>query len=221
MSFAPKPPPTSGAIARIRPFSRPSHSARSFRTSNGIWVETHTVSPPPSSGRASNVFVSMGTGARRWFTTRPRTTTSAPFSASSSQSEANASARFVPASGNRSGASFSSAASAPITGGRGSYSTPTTSTASTAWAWVSASTTATGSPTNRTTPLARTGRSNGPSTLLDGGWGSRSRSAAASTATTPGIAAATDASMPEIRACAIMERTNEARSAPSTGMLST
>src|SRR5438034_1280265 len=122
-SLAPKPPPTSGAMTRTRSFARPSHSARSFRMSNGTWVETHTVSRPSSSGTTRIAYASMGTGATRWFSIRARTMTSAPASTSASHSVSNASASVDPASGNRSGAPEARAASDPTTTGIGSYST--------------------------------------------------------------------------------------------------
>ena len=63
--------------------------------------------------------VSIGTGARRWFTNRPRTTTSAPASTSASGS-VNACATFVPNAGHSSGASSATAASTSVTAGSGS-----------------------------------------------------------------------------------------------------
>ncbi len=42
-SFAPNPPPTSGATMRTRFLSTSSSSARSLRTSNGTCVEHQTV----------------------------------------------------------------------------------------------------------------------------------------------------------------------------------
>ncbi len=84
-SLAPNPPPTSGAITRTRFLSTPRSSARSLRISNGTCDDTQTVYPPSSSGMTAIAFVSMGTGARRCWTTRSRTTTSAPSRTSSSQ----------------------------------------------------------------------------------------------------------------------------------------
>ncbi len=220
-SFAPNPPPTSGATTRTFDRSSPSHSATSFRTSNGTCVETHRVSPPSSVGSATAAFVSIGTGASRWCTTRARTITSAPSSTSSSHASSNVWARLVPASGNSIGAPGARAASGPTTGSSGSISTTTDSAASCACSRVSASTTATGSPTYRTTSAASTGRGKGPSTLPAGGWGARSRSTATRTAATPGIADASAVSTPEIRPCAMMDRTNTARRAPSGRIAST
>src|SRR3990170_6112253 len=80
---------------------------------------------------------------------------------------------------------------------------------------------ATGSPTYRTRSPARSGRAKGPSTFPDGGRGGRSRSAAVRTAVTPGISAALATPTPDTAACAIMDRTKQACSAPSTGTSST
>ena len=83
----------------------------------------------------------------------------------------------------------------------------------------SATTTAMGSPTKRTVPVARSGRPNvsghmpGPN---GGGIGGRSRSAAVSTASTPGIAAAPLVSTEAMCAWAIVERTNTAAAAPAS-----
>ncbi len=88
--------------------------------------------------------------------------------------------------------------------------------ASTAWPRVSATTTATGSPAKRTTSLASTGRriscgvsTGGPAVAN----GSRFRSAAVYTPTTPGIPAASAVSTPLTFAWAKPERTNTAYSA--------
>ncbi len=104
-SLAPNPPPTSGAIVRTASRSTPSTSARSFRTSNGTWVDTQTVYVPSPWGSTAMPLPSMGTGATRWFTNRARATTSAPSSTSSSQSVENALATFDPCPGHSSGAS--------------------------------------------------------------------------------------------------------------------
>ena len=92
------------------------------------------------------------------------------------------------------------------------------------------STIATGSPTNRTRSTASSGsdhfppRGIGPSaggasgggSSAGGGGGMSVMSAAVSTATTPGCASASDASMPVMSACATGERTNVARTAPAS-----
>ena len=227
-SFAPNPPPTSGAMVRTRSFGTSSISARSERMSNGTCVDTHTVKPPSASGTTMMPFVSMGTGARRWFTNRPRTTTSAPASASVSQFISKACATLLPDSGQSSGAPSATAASTSVTAGSGSYIGTINSAASWARASVSATTMAMGSPTYRTTSLASTSRTKkGPSSVPDspstfplGGWGGRPRSSASKTVTTPGSARAASTSTPESAAWGIMERANTARSAPSTAMFS-
>ena len=75
---------------------------------------------PSGSGTTAMALVSMGTGARRWFTNRPRTTTSAPASTSASSGSANACATFVPNAGHSSGAPSATAASTSVTAGSGS-----------------------------------------------------------------------------------------------------
>ena len=147
MSFAPKPPPTSGATIRTRFLSTSSSSARSLRTSNGTCVETQIVYPPSSSGTTAIALVSMGTGATRCCTTRARATTSAPASASASQSCSNACATFDPWAGNSMGAPSAAAASTSVTASSASTTGHTSSAASCPCASESAITTATGSPT--------------------------------------------------------------------------
>ena len=157
----------------------------SSRTSNGIWVDTHTVTPPPDSGTTAIAFVSIGTGASRWFTNRPSTTTSAPASTSSSQSVSKAFATFEPRAGQSKGAPSAAARSTSVTASSGSYSGCTSSTASSPAASDSARISANGSPTNRTVSRARTSRPNtpsrvplAPSTLPLGGIGGSERSSA-------------------------------------------
>ena len=142
-----------------------SSSARSSRTSNGTCVETHTVNPPSPSGATAIAFGSMGTGATRWFTNRPRATTSEPARTSSSHRTSNASATLLPWSGHSSGASSATAASTSVTAASGSRSGRTISAASWPTARDSATTSASGSPTNRTTSRAITSRPNGPSSV--------------------------------------------------------
>ena len=141
---------------------------------------------PSSAGTTAIPFVSIGAGATRWFTNRPRTTTSAPSSGSSSDVDSKEWATLVPNAGHSSGASSATAASTSTTTGNSSYSTATSSAASTACSRVSATTTATISPTNRTTSRAKGSRLNNPSTsacvspstVPDGGRGERPRSVA-------------------------------------------
>ena len=72
-----------------------------------------------------------------------------------------------------------------------------------------------GSPTNRTTSIAKKGRRiSWFNKGIEGFAGSMSTSAAVSTAITPGIDNASLASMPVIFACAIEERTKEICRAP-------
>ncbi len=133
----------------------------SVLTSNGICVDAQIVSPPPSSGTTANASGSIGTGARRWFMNRARTTTSAPAKTSSSQSLSKRCATFVPIPGNNRGAVGSAAATGSVTTSSGSASSHSTSAASSACAAVSATTRAYGSPTNRTRSRASTSRWNG------------------------------------------------------------
>ena len=106
--FAPKPPPTWGAIRRISPISIPNIAAAAMRAMCGIWQPTYTVSlwPRPSSpGSTATAPPSIGTTASRWFSNRPRTTTSAPASTSSPGGSRRPSTAFVPSSSKSNGAS--------------------------------------------------------------------------------------------------------------------
>src|SRR5262245_42850604 len=170
--------------------------------------------PPVSpSGAATAVLGSIGAGMTRWFTRRARSTTSASSILAESPVQGASTATLPPCSGNSSGAPGSSAATGSVTTGSGSYSTETSSAAWSACSRVAATTTATASPRKRTTSRASCGRAmtGGP---IPGGRGGRSRSAAVSTATTPGMPAAWLVSSPPMRACATTERTKTACSAP-------
>ena len=203
-ALPPKPPPTSGAITRIWRGFRPKMRAANMPNRWGIWVETCTTSswPSPSSpGCTVMALPSIGTTAMRWFSKRPRTTTSAP--ASGSPSSRRPAARLLPMASNCSGASSASASSMSTAASNGSQSTSTASTASAAWALVSAATTTTGSPTNRALSSASGGRAVASlSAAPKGKKRGRPRSAAVSTATTPGRSTAALVSMAPMRACA-------------------
>ena len=83
----PNAPPTWGAITRMRSSSSSNILATRAATPCGICVETYTVMsrPLPSSpGDTTIALPSIGITAMRWFSKRPRTTTSAPASGSSS-----------------------------------------------------------------------------------------------------------------------------------------
>src|SRR5690242_13256373 len=86
-----------------------------------------------------------------------------------------------------------------------------------ACALVRATTTATGSPTNRTRPMASSGRANTSGLSSTGGMRSPPMSPAVNTPTTPGIARASSASADRTSAWAIGDRTNTPCSAPSQG----
>ena len=101
----------------------------------------------------------------------------------------------------------------------GSTSAHTASAASTAWAFVSATTTASGSPTKRTTSFASSGWATWPSSGLDMS-GPTSMSSAVKTPTTPGMAAASAVSMDSMRPWAVKARTNATCRASVGAMLS-
>ena len=73
-AFAPKPPPTSGAITRIVSASRCNASASLSFKLCGICVAQLKVKRPSSPQIAAAEFGSSGAPATRWFTYRPRTT---------------------------------------------------------------------------------------------------------------------------------------------------
>ncbi len=141
---------------------------------------------------------------------------SQPSNSASSRPKSNATATFVPASG-WSTTSSVAAASGSTTAGSGSTSTHTASAASTPWAGCSLSTTATGSPTNRTRPVARRGRSIAWLSMGTGGpSGATSMSAPVTTAATPGMRRASSTSTPSSTPWATVDRTKVACSAPSS-----
>ena len=118
--FAPKPPPTSGAITRICSGSSPSMPASTMRSWCGVWVESQAVSRPSGPSSAADERGSSGHGAMRWLSTVPDTTTSQPSNSCSSWSgEPVWAATFVPASGKSSTSSFA-ASSGLTTAGSGS-----------------------------------------------------------------------------------------------------
>lgn len=85
-----------------------------------------------------------------------------------------------------------------------------------AWIAVSATTTATGSPTKRTRPVASRVRVISWLNIgISGGAGSKPKSSAVEIATTPGISDAALVSIDRISPCATIERTNAAWSALS------
>ena len=103
--FAPKPPPTAGAITCTWSGSISSAAARPSRTPNGAWVGTFTSSLPSACGSTRMPFDSIGTAATRWLTKRPLTTTSASSRICGSWPKSNSIAMFEPCSGNSSVAS--------------------------------------------------------------------------------------------------------------------
>ena len=214
--FAPNPPPTVCAITRTSSTGRPSEVATISRIEKTSWMDAHTVSPF-SSGAAVHAFTSSGTGARICATTLCSITTWASWKKAGSSPVSNSIATLVPASGNRWGASAMAAWAGSTTAGRGSMSATTTSAASNAWARVSATTTASGSPTNRTTSRARIGRANASGSAPDVHIGFRSRSREVKTPTIPGMAAASSTSTPSNLPCARKDRTNTAWAAPDEG----
>ena len=130
-------------------------------------------------------------------------------------------ATFVPAAGNSRGAVSASACSMSTSASRGSTSTITASAASIAAERVSATTATTGSPTKRTVPDARIGRAISWLTIPIGSSGGRSRSAAVTTASTPGAVAASVVSISTMRPWAIVERTKTTCAAPGAATSST
>jgi hypothetical protein len=98
--FAPKPPPTSGAMTRNWPGSIPSVAARPKWSRCGTWVESHAVIRPSGPTSAAAERTSSGQAARRWLTSVSRTTTSQPSKSLGSWSERPARpATLVPISG--------------------------------------------------------------------------------------------------------------------------
>ena len=83
-----------------------------------------------SPGSAVHAFISSGTGARIWATTRCSITTSAFSKNAGSSPVSNSIATFVPASGKRRGASAAAAAAGSTTAGSWSTSAITISAAS-------------------------------------------------------------------------------------------
>ncbi len=214
-SLAPKPPPTSGAITRIASVPRPVTSASAARTPKGVCVVDQWVSRPSSPQAAAAARTSSGQGARRWLTMSRLTTTSQPSKNDGSSSPPTEAATLVPASG-KSSTSPSSASLGCTTGGSGSYSTSISSVASTACSRDSATTTATGSPTKRTMPVASIGRAIASGTIPSPGLrsGSSPMSSPLSTSSTPGAASAAEVSMDSMRAWATGERTKARTAAP-------
>ncbi len=105
--FAPKPPPTSGAITRTCAGSSPSVPASTMRSWCGVCVESQAVTRPSGPTSAAAERGSSGHGAIRWLTSVPETTTSQPSNSFSSCSgEPERQATFVPASGKSSTSSF-------------------------------------------------------------------------------------------------------------------
>ncbi len=119
-ALAPKPPPTAGATTRTRSSSSPTAPASGSRTPCGFWVGTWAVNASSPSGWTRMPFGSIGTGASRWFTNLPVTTTSASSRIEGSSPKLNSMARFEPCSGNTAGASSASAASGSTTVSNGS-----------------------------------------------------------------------------------------------------
>ena len=116
--FAPKPPPTSGAIdAHLRSAPCPSIPAIASRSWCGVCVLSQTVSLP-SSNCAAIERGSSGHGAIRWLTSVPETVTSQPSKRSSALAAGGCvrAATFVPASGKSSVSSFSASSGSTTTG---------------------------------------------------------------------------------------------------------
>ncbi len=112
--FAPKPPPTSGAITRTSAGSSPSIPASTIRSWCGVCVDSHAVRRPSSPTSAAADRGSSGHGAIRWLSIVPETTASQPSNSFSSCSgEPERAATFVPESGKSS--VLSSAASSGLT----------------------------------------------------------------------------------------------------------
>ena len=225
--FAPNPPPTSGATTRIASGGSPM-AVKISRDSWAFWVDVQTVSFP-SLNTAAVARPSIGRAATRWLTTSPSTMTSHPSKIESSPMgrpplHAHVGARVGEQQGlirqrgldRRHGGQQLVVDADQLRGVLAPYV-------------LSVSTSATGSPTNRTRSNANSGSCQtppigaGPSgggassgTGSAGGGGGRSvMSAAVSTATTPGASSAAEVSMPVIRACATVDRTNVARTAPA------
>ncbi len=119
MIFAPKAPPTSGAMTRIWDGSSPSTPASASRSPCGACVQSQAVSLP-SSNVAAIERGSSGHGAIRWLRSVSETTTSQPSKRSSACAAGSVwAATFVPASGKSSVSSFS-ASCGSITTGSGS-----------------------------------------------------------------------------------------------------
>ena len=213
-ALAPNPPPMSGTITRTSPSSRRSEAAISPRRANGCWDVAQTVSRP-ASGETTMASGSRGTGARRWFTKRPLTVTSAPRSGSSSVPEAKWPATLEACLGKRCTWEPWRAAAGSVTTSSGSRSTWTSAAASPAASLDSAMTIASGSPTKRTRSSARRGRANGAGTISNPTRAGRSRSAPVRTATTPGSAAAALVSIALTWAWASGERTKTACRVPT------
>ena len=122
-SFAPKPPPTSGAITRQRDSGTPQTTATNVRTKCGTWVELYSVSSSAAAPQlAITARASIGTGVSRWLSMVWRITTGAASKTASKPSVlcAIVQQRLPGASSCTSGAPGSSAFSAWITGGSGS-----------------------------------------------------------------------------------------------------
>ena len=195
-NLPPNPPPTCGA-RRARATGRCRGSRRRHRARVCTrWVEAHRTTPSPS-GIARR---------RRAPSARPRHAGSRTDRARRGRPRRSPRPRLRSCSSQASGA----VSSPSSTTGSGSTSTTTSSAASAASAAVSATTTASGSPTNRTSPSARGGRVNVASSIGCPRNGASPRSAAVSTATTPGAERAELVSTARRRPCATDERTNAA-----------
>src|SRR4051794_27681780 len=138
-------------------------------------------------------------------------------SRSSGSSGDSLTATLLPCSSYSSGAPSANASSASTTAGSSSISTKTAAAASAPCWRDSANTTATCSPTNRTRSRARGARAKSSWILTNPWCGAMSRSSAVQTATTPGIAAASDVSIERMTPWATSERTNTACSRSSNG----
>ena len=176
----------------------------------------------PSVRSAAAERTSSGQAAMRWLTSVSETTTSQFSNSVGSWSMRPARpAMFVPTSGKSSSSSFAASFGSSRTGS-GSYSTETSSAASMPEARSSLRTTATMSPTKRTTSLATIGRRSRCSSTGIGGGAISTPSMSAPVRTWMfGRASAADASIPVMRACANGERTNVTVRAPSSGRFST
>ena len=186
--LAPKPPPVAGTTTCMRSGSSRRQSATVWRTENGLCVGTQSRRrPAPSkSGTARIPLVSIGAGAIFWFRYRNETTTSAPSSAPGSSIGSTSKTTSLAAMGS-------------ALPGNSSISTITSSARSRASARVSPTTTATGSPTYPTVPVASAGR---PKCAGAGGPASMSGSCRSSAVKTP-----SPPEMPTIRPWGTSERT--------------